>query len=239
MTTKSSCLNCDRCRIGELNGLASLQRTLMERLGPQLEYRVIGRNELVLPEGGPSSHVYCIKRGLVKLYQEDSEGRETILRLQSSGDIVGLTCLLAGDSSVRDKTGFKAEAVVQTEACAIPTSAIHEIVLQDREFSQRLLQGMAAQSLRDQQRIVELAQKSVRARVASVLLRVADEYGSRFNSNVRIDAPLSREEIASLAGTVVESAVRALQGMRKERLISIEGREIVLLDVENLRRVAA
>ena len=84
--------------------------------------------------------------------------------------------------------------------------------------------------------IVDMAQKTVKQRLAETLLNLHKKFGIKENGS--LDIYLSREDIANIIGTATESAIRLLSGFKKEKLISFHGKEIEILDSKNLEKIA-
>lgn len=235
---------CASCSVGQKNGLSEIAENLVGPFEASIQKRQLTQRGLVLERSRMLAwdHVFCVSKGILKLVKREADGTETILRLYSSGDLVGLPSVLAeaelGNSILGDGV-IRLEALSDFEACALPAAEIKNLLLNDSRFSQRVLSVLAHEVLKDQVRITELASKPVRARMASLLVRLAEDHGKTVHSTVRLGAKLSRQELASLAGVALETAVRALQSLRKEKILAFDGREIIVLDMEGLKQAAA
>lgn len=235
--------SCTDCRAGGANGLARVDTKLLIPFQKASERKRLQRHEVLLKASSeqPWGQVYCVNSGLLKLVRRDAEGNDTILKLYSSGGLIGLPSVVARDGAPNASDGSELliEALVESDLCLIPSREVEQLLLKDPGFCRSVLSAFASEILDDQARIAALAVKPVRARIAGLLLEMATGYGEASESTVRLGNILSRQEIASLAGTAIETAVRAIQSLRKDNLVALNGREIVILDLDGLREAAA
>ena len=89
-----------------------------------------------------------------------------------------------------------------------------------------------------EEKLTDATQKSIRERLAFVLLQLGNTYGVEGGENQKIDLILSREEIAGLVGTATESVIRLLSEFKKDNLIELEGKRIILKDRKGLARLS-
>ena len=87
-------------------------------------------------------------------------------------------------------------------------------------------------------KLTDATQKSIRERLAFVLLQLADSYGIEGGGGQKIDLILSREEIAGIVGTATESVIRLLSEFKKDKLIELDGKRIIILDKRGLARLS-
>ena len=86
-------------------------------------------------------------------------------------------------------------------------------------------------------RIVELAQKPLRERLAEAILILKETFGFEENTTT-IDVSLTREDIANIIGTATESVIRLLSEFKKDNLIELNGRKISIVDMKKLIKTA-
>lgn len=184
-------------------------------------------------EGEPATHLFVLISGWVKVTGCTRDGREHMLAVRGDGDVVGE---LAGEASgLRTAT---MRAISRVGALIVPHSAFSEFLDgapgANRAYRSALTQrwGQAASLL--------LARSGTTGgqRLAWTLLDLAARHGAAPEGAVRLDIPLSQEELASLAGVSRATATRALTRWRHRGLIQTGRRSIVITDTAALRQIA-
>lgn len=101
----------------------------------------------------------------------------------------------------------------------------------------RIIELLSAELGNAEEQIVHIAQRPVRERLAEALLLLKETYGTEDGDSSALSVRLSREELAGIVGTAIETLVRTLADFKKERLISTEKRKIRILDLSRLAKV--
>jgi CRP/FNR family transcriptional regulator, polysaccharide utilization system transcription regulator len=185
------------------------------------------RGEVIFYEGQMPQGVYCLEKGKVKIFNTGPEGRDQIVRLAGAGDVVGYRALLSGD-----RYESSAACLDDTEVCFIPKRQLLSMVTGQSCLAMRFMQHACQELGHASKLITNLAQKTVRERMAEVVLVVQETFGD--NELGQIDVRLSREEWASLVGTATESCIRVLSDFQQEGLIELQGKFIKVLDRKGL-----
>jgi CRP-like cAMP-binding protein len=146
------------------------------------------------------------------------------------GDLLGQRSLVTDESS-----NLQAVALNDMEVCFIPKSEIVNDLQNNSKFSFDVLKSMANDLKEADDVIVNMAQKSVRQRMAETLIYINDSFGT--NPDGTLSVLLSREDFANIVGTATESAIRVLSQFKKEKLISTLGKFIKIEDLQGLKRV--
>ena len=146
--------------------------------------------------------------------------------------------LLTGERSLinDDAANLKATAINDMEVCFIPREEIINDLKQNPDFSMSVLQNMAMSLKNTDNVIVDMAQKTVKQRLAETLLNLDKKFG-RNRDNI-LNIHLSREDIANIIGTATESAIRLLSEFKRDELISLKGKNISILNVSKLKKIA-
>lgn len=189
------------------------------------------KGEFIIKEGNNPEGVYVINKGTAKLFKSGFNNKEQILRFTKEGDLFGYRSLLCGEDF-----GASAVAMTPLEATFIPGSFFYHLLQVYSQLSFVMLQKIAFELGESSKTITFLAQKTVRERLAEVLLLLEVKLGC--NSDGFINISLTREEIANLVGTATESAIRLISEFKLDRLIMVEGRLIKILEPEKLKRMA-
>ena len=191
-----------------------------------------GRNDTIFQAGQYPRGVYCIHHGHVKLTRSGPDGKEQILRFAGPGDMVGYASMVGGLPYT-----MNCRAVDDSAVCYIPSETLFRIVRENPQMAFRVMQDLSHELEDAERRVVEIAQKSVRERVAEALLVLKTTFGVHEDGET-LNSPLTREEIAAIVGTAPESVIRALSEFKADRLIETEGRTIRLKNVKGLIRTA-
>ena len=191
-----------------------------------------GRGSAIFSYGQYPRGVYCIHKGHVKLTRPTPDGREHILRLAGAGDLVGYASMISGEPYT-----LNCVAVEETSICFVPSDLILSIVRENTHLALRVMQDLSHELEDAERRVVEIAQKSIRERVAEALLVIKETFGVAEDGET-LNSPLTREEIAGIVGSAQESVIRTLSDFKSDKLIEIVGRSIRVKNVKGLIKAA-
>ncbi len=173
--------------------------------------------------------VFMIRKGKVKIYQSNKDGRDQIMYIYTAGDWLGYRPLLGND-----RHPVSAMTLEETSVSYIPSATFLEILSESPELSQQLLITLSREFSVWVNNITVFAQKQVRSRVALGLLLLHHKYSGPSGNDIN----LSRDDFASYVGTVKETLVRVLQDFKKRGWVESHGRKIWVLDPDALLKVA-
>lgn len=218
---------CEQCIIRQFNSLRALDKEDLIRLSGCKTTKTIKKGEIIFEEGETINGVYCIKDGVCKLSKLSANGKDQIVKLVVKGDLLGQRSLVSDESA-----NLSAVAVNDMEVCFIPKSEIVHGLESNVNFSMKMLKEMAEELKLADNVIVDMAQKSVKQRLADTLLYLQDNFGEDDEGFLNI--VLSREDYANIVGTATESAIRILSQFKKEGLITAKGKRIKIEDSKAL-----
>lgn len=135
-----------------------------------------------------------------------------------------------------EPVNLSAIALDDMEVCFIPKSEIMGLFNQNNNFSMNVMKTICGDLKDADDHMVNMAQKTVKERLAETLLYLKDTFGT--NDDQSLKTQLSREELASMIGTATESCIRLLSDFNKNGLIEIKGKKIFLKDIPKLKREA-
>jgi CRP-like cAMP-binding protein len=192
------------------------------------------RDDYLFFEGDPAEWLVFVVEGRIKMIKHSDSGRETIVATFGPGQIVGEVGVLAGD--VYPAT---AQALEPAVTLSLRRDTYAGLVRTHPDLAWALVIELGHRLQRAHDTIRSLAVERVDRRVARVLLRMASASGQRLEGGaVRITVSLSRQDIADMAGTVVETAIRTLSKFQKQGLIETTEGHIVLLQPHQLVALA-
>jgi CRP/FNR family transcriptional regulator len=232
MTQQPNKPYCTQCEFRIRSILSDLDEYALETLDATKACYVYKKGQVILSEGIPPTGLFCIHRGKVKVFKTGNEGREKIMRLAKNGDVLGYRSILTGGPST-----VSAAALEESTVCCIPKDTFFKLLRADGTFSMRIIDLLTGDLERAEEEIVHLAQRPVRERLAEALIVLKETYGTEDGENSPLSVYLSREELAGMVGTAIETLVRTIAEFKKERLISTEKKKIRLLDVPALLRI--
>ncbi len=177
--------------------------------------------------------VFCVSSGVVKIFKTASNGKEQIIRLAKKGDFVGYTSLIGEDIYTTSAT-----IVEDASICFVPKETFLKVLTEDANFHSRLTKAICNDLGMMEEKLTDATQKTIRERLALMLLKLGDSYGVDGDAQQKIDILLTREEIAGLVGTATETVIRLLSEFKKDKLIDLQGKKIILLDKKGLARLS-
>jgi len=190
------------------------------------------KGELIFKEGGRPHALICLVEGKVKIFKEGVGGREQIVRLAKPGGFIGYRALFAKENYLAS-----AIAIEDSIVCSIDKHDLFEIMENNNQISFKILQLMATELGMSNTRTVSLTQKHIRGRLAESLLFLIDTYGFEDDQST-IKAYLSREDLANLSNMTTSNAIRTLSTFASEKVISLDGRRVKVLNLPKLKRIS-
>ena len=221
---------CEQCIIRQFNSLKALTKDELIRISGCKTSKIIRKGEVIFEEGETLNGVYCVRDGICKLTKLSANGKDQIIKLVVKGELLGQRSIVSDESA-----NLKATALNDMEVCFIPKAEILSDLKKNPDFTLDVLQHMAHDLKEADDIIVNMAQKSVRNRLAEALIHIHDSFGT--NPDGTLSVILSREDFASIVGTATESAIRVLSQFKKEGYISTVGKQIKIEDINGLSRV--
>jgi CRP/FNR family transcriptional regulator, polysaccharide utilization system transcription regulator len=222
---------CENCDVRPINVFKNLTVEEMETLNYEKGCNFYKRGSILYYEGNHINGVYCILNGILKLFKTGMEGKEQIIRFAQSGDIIGFRSVLTGELACTT-----AKVIDDATVCFIPSATLITLVKSNSSFSMDLLQLTCKELGEANKFILDISQKTVRERLAEVLLILKDTFN--VNNENMLQISLTREELANIVGTATESVIRLLSEFKADKLVNLEGRKIRILDIRRLQKIA-
>jgi CRP-like cAMP-binding protein len=190
------------------------------------------RNEYVFKEGDKPSGFLMLVTGKIKIFKEGVGGREQIIRMSKPMGIIGYRALFADESHIASAVTLEDSVIA-----SVPMDFILNRALKNSEFSLKLIKKLAMELGFSNSRTVTLTQKHIRGRLAESLILLAEKYGFE-SDGTTLKVYMSREDIANLSNMTTSNAIRTLSTFANEKLITIDGRKIKILDLYKLDRIS-
>ncbi len=222
---------CEDCFIKLKTGFRNLSPEQIDLLNYEKACNLYKRGDIIYHEGHRGNGVYCINRGIIKLYKTGIDGKEQIIRFAKPGDLIGFRSVLSEEVSCTT-----AKAIEDSVLCFIPSKLFIQLAKENPEFSMHLIRLSCKELGESNKYILDLAQKNLRERVAEVLLLLYDTFDIDIKNFIRVS--LTREEVANIVGTATESVIRQLSEFKKEGVIDLKGRKIKLIKLKELKKIS-
>jgi CRP/FNR family transcriptional regulator len=203
------------------------------RLAEHAMVRSYTKGDTIFSEGDPSDFFFDITAGRVKIFKMTPTGKDIILEIFGAGDPLGAVAAYMGRP-------FPASAVAleDTTCLLIPRRAFFGLIEQHPSLVRGLLLGLTVRLVELTNRLAELTGGRVEARFARFFLKLAENSGRSDRGGTFIPMPLSRQELADLTGTTIETSIRIMSRWGKENLVHTDKDGFVLLDPEALETLA-
>jgi CRP-like cAMP-binding protein len=221
---------CEQCIVREFSAIKALNKDELLKIADCKTSYTVKKGETVFDEGDALNGIYCIKDGICKLSKLSDNGKDQIVKLVKKGELLGQRSLISEES-----TNLSAVAVEDMQVCFIPKQEILQFFNENNQFSLNMMRSVCGDLKDADDNMVNLAQKTVKQRLAETLLKLETDFGIHEDGSLKIQ--LSREEIAGMIGTATESCIRLLSEFNKEGWISLQGKKITLSNKKELQRI--
>jgi CRP-like cAMP-binding protein len=187
------------------------------------------KKDSVFRQSTRTSHIMLLASGLVKIYKEGRNERVVLLRMASPGEYIGMLSVM-GDKIHQ----YSATAVETSEICFIDINAFRNVLMENGKFSLKLMNIISQDGLFIFNRLINQTHKQLPGRIADVLLYFADDiYGKS-----QFDFPLTRRELAELAGTTKESFIRTLTEFKHDKIIDLDGSHVKIISMDIVKTLS-
>jgi CRP-like cAMP-binding protein len=214
-----SCFLCNLCLPEWLPAIEGNKKTIHFKKG-----------ETIFKEGEPVKGIYFVYNGTVKVHKKWGKEKELIIRFAKNGDIIGHRGL--GEEIIYPVSGTSLE---YTTVCFVDLDFFKTTLRINNEFTIRLLMFYAEELQRSERKMNNLAHMQVKGRVAFSLISLRNKFG--LSPEGFIDIILSRQDLASYAGTTYETVFRILNEFTQEAIITINNKNITILDEARLNHL--
>lgn len=186
------------------------------------------KHEMICRQGDSVSHAIYLTGGTAKLYIEGINGHNIILYLMRPPAYIGL---LSFFESIHYT--YSVTAIEDAQVCMVKLDLLKELYLENHEVLLRLNKAFGKSVALIMKKIICLNQKNIRGRIAESLLSLASFYGS---DNFRL--PVTRKELGEMSAISEENTVRLLTELKKEGIISVQGRDVTIIDTALLSKIS-
>jgi CRP-like cAMP-binding protein len=222
----SNCKHESKCIF---KGLDSLE---MSNVTANAVFNTYKKNQAIFLQGNTPYGLHCVHSGKVKIVMATSEGKESILRLVNASEILGHRALFS-----EGPYNASAVALEETVVAFYKKEFILALTNKHSSVALNLLSQLSSTTGETETKNATLVHKNARERLAGLLIQFIASYGVRETGAtqfIRLHIKLTREEMACMIGTTIETLVRLMTEFKNERIIAEEGKVICILDEEKL-----
>lgn len=188
------------------------------------------RGSVIYAEGDSAKGCYFLYSGVLKVFKTGVEGKEQIIRVSKPGDLIGFRSVLS-----QERACTSTKVIEDAIVCFIPGNVLTKLIQENSNFALELMQITCRELGEANNYITDIAQKTVRERLAEILIQLESAFGLNEDGTLKI--ALTREELANMVGTATESVIRLLSEFKADQLIELNGRKIKIINNKGLRKV--
>lgn len=217
-------------RVPFFQDLSSTEIEWVNSLFHEQDFKV---DEAIYLSAEPAEKFFVVADGRVRLLRHSMTGRDILLDLLTSGEYFGA-------HSMQGKDVYPDTAQAQTDCCilVIGRETFQQILKRYPSVSLKMIEIMARRLLSANERVHQLSVMAMEGRIASLLLMLGEKFGEQGEVGLLLQVPLSREDLAGMAGTTTETASRVMSQFQRDGLIK-SGREwVAVTNREGLEEIA-
>jgi CRP-like cAMP-binding protein len=222
---------CNKCALETGSLFRYLTPDEIDLLNFEKEYRQYKRGDVLYNEGNRISGFFCIHNGIIKVFKTGLDGKEQIIRFAKSGEIIAYRSVLSNEVACTS-----AKVIEDARVCFIPSEILISFVKSNSGYAHELLKLACHELGEANSFITDIAQKTVRERLAEILLLLVNDFGLDDQKYLQIS--LTREELANIVGTATESVIRLLSEFKNDGLVELTGRRIKILNRKGLEKIS-
>ncbi|WP_157518215.1 Crp/Fnr family transcriptional regulator [Flagellimonas lutaonensis] len=200
----------------------------LKKVSDSKTVKKIKKGQSLFEEGEKLNGVFCVRNGVSKLSKLSANGKDQIVKLASTGEVMGQRSVIAEET-----TNLSAVAVSDMEVCFIPKETIINTLHTNPNFTLEVLRHIAHDLKEADDVIVNMSQKTVKQRIAEAFLYLKNNFGEDDEGFLALT--LSREDIANVVGTATESAIRIISEFKKKGYIHSSGKRLGIKDERKLK----
>lgn len=223
----------DRSLVRAMPVFAGMEQSACDKLLDQSIYKPIQKGDAVFKQGQPAHHFFLLVQGRLKVMQVTADGQQIIVRVVNPGDLFGFATALG-------RTDYPGSpvAVVDGAVLAWSMEMLNEFMGYHPAFALNTMRMIGRRLDNAHNRILEISTQEVEQRVASAILRLLEEAGVEDKAGVRIDFPVSRQDIAELTGTTLHTVSRIISQWQSHGWVEGGRQALLVRDVEHLKLIA-
>ena len=223
----------ERALLGGVEIFAELDERALDEVLRTAHRRRAGKGETVFRQGEEAQSFYVLVDGRLKVTQMTPEGQQVVVRFMSPGEMFGCVAVFGG----RRYPGT-ATAVEDTRMLGWTKGATQHLMERHPRLAMNTLGTVGGRLQESQARVRELSTERVERRIAHALLRLAGQAGKPVGSGIRIDFPISRQDVAEMTGTTLHTVSRTLSAWEEQGIVESGRQKITIRKPDALLAIA-
>jgi CRP/FNR family transcriptional regulator len=216
--------SCRSCGLYELCLPAGIDESDLAQLDTAVrDKRVLARGDALFRQDDPFGSLYVVRSGSMKTMVEDVHGELQVLGFHLPGEIVGV------DAMAHDRHLCSAEALERTSVCELPYSQLQRVLTEVPGLQRQLLRVVSREIASEQSHLVMMGRQQAQERLAIFLRSLSERFGRLSRDTVTLTLTMSRYDIASYLGLVVETVSRLFTKMETAGVLTVSRKHIVIL----------
>lgn len=223
----------DRSMVRKLSLFAKMRDDELDKLISYATPRRVLQGESVFEQGDEAVSFYLLVHGRLKVNQVTPDGQQIIVRMVHPGDLFGFARAL-------QRKDYPGTAIALTESIVFgwPTELWDYFVEQNPGLAMNAIQTIGQRLEEAHTRIREMSTEEVERRVAHVVLRLAQKAGKKDESGIRIDFPITRQDIAEMTGTTLHTVSRILSSWEAKGMVQGGRQKLTVIDSRGIKKLA-
>ncbi|MDP4186603.1 MAG: Crp/Fnr family transcriptional regulator [Bacteroidota bacterium] len=206
--------------------LSKEQKELLLNYSNVVSYK---EKDIIFKQNTRTSHIMFVKSGMVKIFKESKNDKIILFNLASEGDYIGIMSVFGNDLFQ-----YSASALTNSKISYIDINAFKSVLDGNGKFASMFIQWISKEGLYILDRLMSQTYKQLPGRIADVLLYFSEKI---YQSPV-FTLPLTRRELAELAGTTKESFIRTLTEFKNDKIIELKGSEVEIKSMKIIKTLS-
>ena len=223
-TKTSHCVHCD-LKMNLFRFLDDKELDYINKTRHEVQFL---KGEIIFKQGGPFTHIACLTSGLAKIYIENPDKKNLILKILKPVELVG-----GPGFNVDYRHHFSVSALTDSSACFIDVNAFRKMIEQNSVFAMEYIKHRNTITIMYYEKMMSLTHKQMHGRIADSLL-----YLSKIYNSSRFETALSRQDIADLSAMTKESAIRICKKFKIDGIIDYNANKFTILNEKALKQIS-
>lgn len=219
-------VSCETCGVRRNSLFGNLGEQEVSLTNGQKSCSYYKKGQAIFIEGSFPRGVFCLNQGKVKIFARGDEGKEQIIHIAKAGEIIGFRSMFSGEPYK-----VSGSTLEECNICFIVKEDFLNMIDTNPNLRNGIMKELSIELADKAKFITNMAQKSVRERLAAALLILDDIYGNE-------EINLTREDLANFIGTATETLIRLLKDLKDDGMIEIHTRKLEILNKEKVMRLA-
>lgn len=216
--------------LNEISIFSTLSASDITEIHPYIVTETYRKKDMIFSEGDPSDWFYIVIEGKVKITKISQEGKEIIIEIIAAGDFFGGIAVIRGFP-------YPANAIAMEDTKLIKLSRRNLMAVLDRfpAVMYCMVQNLGDRIKGSHETLKNIALEKVGSRIASLLIKLSEQAGTKTADGIAIDLKLTKQDIAEMVGTTVETSIRTMSRYKKLGLITERAGKIIIKDTGQLK----